>query len=179
MTKARVRKYIGSLSEQQLRDMILETYEQWKPARKWLDFYADPDVDKLDEEYRRKIDACFFRSGTARTRQDCRKALALAKEFAMLCPEPTSVAAILLYALQRGMEAMTERRSDRGWGWKRGRYGFSYTGYVALLTELLNHLESNDTLDYFQPQLRKLIRDGDSVSHALGDAMREACGRMN
>lgn len=173
MTKARVKKYIGSLSEQQLRGMILETYEHWKPARKWLDFYADPDIDRLDEEYRKKIDGCFFRQGAARSRQDCRKALALAREFAMLCPEPTSVAAILLYALEQGMKAMLERKFHRGW--RRGRPVNSYTGYVNIFSELLKHLESNDTVDYFQPQLRKLLRESDSVSQSLGDAMHEAC----
>lgn len=176
MTKARVRKYIGSLSEQQLRDMILETYEQWKPARKWLDFYVDPDIDKLDEEYRKKIDACFFRQGEARSRHDCKKALALAKEFASLCPEPTAVAAILLYALEQGMKAMAEREGRRR-RW-RLRRSVSYTRYVGLFSALLKHLVSNDTLDYFQPQLRGLLRAGDTVSSTLGEAMYEAYDKM-
>ena len=169
MTKARVRKYIGSLTEQQLRDMILETYEQWKPARKWLDFYVDPDIDRLDEEYRKKIDACFFRQGEPRSRQDCRKALALAKEFAGLCPEPTAVAAILIYALEQGMKAMSEREGRRR-SWRQRR-PVSYAGYVKIFSELLKHLESSDTLDYFQPQLRRLLRAGDILSSTLGEAL--------
>ena len=74
------------------------------------------------------------------------------------------------------MKAMAEREGRRR-RW-RLRRSVSYTGYVGLFSALLKHLVSNDTLDYFQPQLRGLLRAGDTVSSTLGEAMYEAYDKM-
>lgn len=51
MSKASVRKAIAQFSAPQLRDVILDLYSRSKEAKELLDFFAEPEIDKKEEEY--------------------------------------------------------------------------------------------------------------------------------
>ncbi len=62
MSKTTVKKALEGLSREQLVEMILELYAARKEAKEYLDFWADPDVERELEKATLKINRLFFLS---------------------------------------------------------------------------------------------------------------------
>lgn len=62
MSKTTVKKALEPLSRAQLVEMVLELYGARKEAKEYLDFWADPDVEKELEKAVAKINRLFFLS---------------------------------------------------------------------------------------------------------------------
>lgn len=62
MSKAKLRKEIAQFTSEQLREMLLDLYDARREAKEYLEFFLDPDVDKLTEKYTKVIDKEFNRT---------------------------------------------------------------------------------------------------------------------
>ena len=60
MSKKDLKAALKGLDRDQLTELILEVYSKIKEAKKFLDFYADPDEEKLAEEIKAEIFSNFF-----------------------------------------------------------------------------------------------------------------------
>lgn len=45
MSKAKLKKYIQTLSKEQVDDIVLQLYSASKEAKAWLEFYLEPNSD--------------------------------------------------------------------------------------------------------------------------------------
>ncbi|MCM1520348.1 MAG: DUF6155 family protein [Lachnoclostridium sp.] len=61
MSKAAVKKAISEFTPEQLRGLILDIYSKYKDAKEFLDFFADPDIEKVSENYASQIDKEVYR----------------------------------------------------------------------------------------------------------------------
>lgn len=55
MSKTRLKKELQNLAAPRLRDLIVELYDARKEAREYLDFFVDPDIDKMRTRYRAAV----------------------------------------------------------------------------------------------------------------------------
>lgn len=51
MSKTILKKELKQLDKEQLEQLILDLYSARKEAKAYLDFFAEPDIDKLTEKY--------------------------------------------------------------------------------------------------------------------------------
>ena len=56
MSKTGLKKELKTLSEEQVKEMVLDLYTSCKEARQYLDFFVDPDVDELFEKHFKEIE---------------------------------------------------------------------------------------------------------------------------
>ena len=55
MSKAKLKKYIQTLSKEQVDDIVLQLYSASKEAKTWLEFYLEPNSDTELEKYKKAI----------------------------------------------------------------------------------------------------------------------------
>ncbi len=61
MSKISVKKAISQFTPEQLRGLILDIYSKYKDAKEYLDFFAEPDIEKTVDRYRDAINKEVFR----------------------------------------------------------------------------------------------------------------------
>lgn len=55
MSKAKLKRELKDFSHEQLMDLILQTYDSSKDAKDFLEFFVNPDVEKLREKFQKEI----------------------------------------------------------------------------------------------------------------------------
>ena len=87
------------LDRDQIATVLLELYDARKDAREYLEYYVNPDENKMLEKYKSVIAKEFFPSkGRPRARTSvCKKAV---KEFITLHPGPGLVVELRLFLLE-------------------------------------------------------------------------------
>lgn len=101
MSKAKVLKEIKGLDHDQLVELVMDIYAFSKEAHKYLEFYIDPDPDKLTAEMHERInkECQRFKRGMSRVRfTEINK---LVKEYEGYGVGPEAVLNLMSYILQR------------------------------------------------------------------------------
>lgn len=126
MSKTTVRRLLSSLSREQLVEVVMELYDARKEAHDYLEYYANPDEEKLLEKSKTLIDKEFMTKsrGRAKVRSSvCRKVI---KEFDTLQPSAANRAELRVHLLERLV------------GYARSEYWWLRTSHVSLLTWLMS-----------------------------------------
>ena len=55
MSKSTLKKYLQSLTKEQLIETVLEIYDNLKPAKEYLEYYLSPDEKAMFEKYKKVI----------------------------------------------------------------------------------------------------------------------------
>lgn len=99
MSKTQLKKFLNTLNHDQITEMVLELYAARKEAKDYLDYFMNPDEEKMQEKYRAIITKEFL-PGPGRVKgrtSRCRKAI---KEFATLHPHPSRIADLMLTTVE-------------------------------------------------------------------------------
>lgn len=147
MSKTTLKKAIKEFTPEQLRGLILDVYTKYKDAKEYLDFFAEPDIDKIYEKYSAAIfkeaDRVYHRQPAPRL-QRIKSAL---KKFILLEPGYESVAQLMVET--------SERLIANG---KGDRYSSAaMRGTAAFLEQTCEFLERNDSLAQYLPRLIKAV----------------------
>lgn len=98
MSKASVKKAIKNLDQEALVEMIMELYAARKEAREYLDFWADPDINRETDRVKERLRKLFFLTeDKPRRKPDFTEAKTLLKNYQTLCHEPEQNADILIF----------------------------------------------------------------------------------
>ncbi|HRF67896.1 MAG TPA: DUF6155 family protein [Muribaculum sp.] len=99
MSKTSLKRQLMMLDRDQIATVLLELYDARKDAREYLEYYVNPDENKMLEKYKSVIAKEFFPSkGRPRARTSvCKKAV---KEFITLHPGPGLVVELRLFLLE-------------------------------------------------------------------------------
>ncbi len=101
MSKASLKKVLKGMEADQLRDIIVELYENRPEAKDYLDYWADPNPEKVIEEYKKNIFKLFFMSeGRPRKSPDFKELKKLIKYFMTLYLSPEQNIDIKLYSVE-------------------------------------------------------------------------------
>lgn len=60
MSKAKLKKYLLSLTKEQIADIVLELYDARKEAKDYLEFYLAPDCNAELEKCKKAVQNEFF-----------------------------------------------------------------------------------------------------------------------
>ncbi|MCM1021843.1 MAG: DUF6155 family protein [Muribaculum sp.] len=95
MSKTELRRFIATLTKEQLAEVLMDVYTSRKEARAYLDYYINPNEKEALEKYRNVLIKEFLpEKGRAKRRVSvCRRAI---KEFMTLQPSGSSTTNILL-----------------------------------------------------------------------------------
>ncbi len=100
MSKAQLKKYIQELDRAHLEEFVLDIYSDVKPAKEYLDFFLNPDVNKVVEKTQRAIYSKVYRpSGEPLGRLKFSKINDIMKDFANKVRDPYIVADMMVYLL--------------------------------------------------------------------------------
>lgn len=153
MSKTSLKKQLKSLTKEQLVEVMLELYDARKEAREYMEYYVNPDENKMFEKYSAIIQKEFFpQKGRAKGRTSvCKKAI---KDFKSLHPSPRLIAEIGFSLPETIMRYA-----------KTSRFHLRESQENTLLTsfkESLEYMYTNDLLDYFTRRIDELIKKSDT-----------------
>ncbi len=147
MSKTSLKKAIKEFTPDQLRGLILDIYSKYKDAKEYLDFFAEPDLDKVHEKYsleiNKEVNRIYHRSPAPRIQ----RIKASIKKFAMLEPGYESVAQLMVETVE---QLIINGKGDK---YSPG----AMRGTASLLEQTCEFLERNDCLDSYLPRLSKAV----------------------
>lgn len=153
MSKTTLKKQINELNKEQLIEVILELYDAKKEAREYLEYYVNPDENKMFDKYHSIILKEFFPTkGRAKGRTSvCKKAI---KDFLVLHPSPKLIAELKFSFVEIIMRYAVASRF-----WLRES---QENTLLALFKETLEYMFANDLLDYYSRRIEQLLKSADS-----------------
>lgn len=100
MSKAQLKKYIQGLDRAHLEEFVLDIYSDVKPAKEYLDFFLNPDVNMVVEKTQRAIYSKVFRpNGDPVLKLKFSKINDIMKNFTNKVRDPYMVADMMMYLL--------------------------------------------------------------------------------
>ncbi len=100
MSKTQLKKEISNLNGEQLTQLLLDVYSKCKDAKIYLDFYCNPDEDKLYRKYSDKIAKEISRGKYGRSMARISKIKGFIKEFSVYGCSVESCINLQIYAAQ-------------------------------------------------------------------------------
>lgn len=154
MSKTTLKKQIKELTKEQLIEVMLELYDARKEAREYLEYYVNPDENKMFEKYHALIRKEFFpQKGRAKGRTSvCKKAV---KDFISLHPSPKLIAELKYSLVETIMEYAVSTRF-----WLRES---QENTLLAFFKDSLEYMFSNDLLDYFDRRIYKMLEKSNTT----------------
>ena len=95
-----LKKYLHSLTKEQLEDQIEDLYGRFKEVKKFYDFAFNPKEDKLLEECKFKISKEYFPLNGRRPKARRSVAQKYIRQFIQLGVDPYVIADVMLYNLE-------------------------------------------------------------------------------
>lgn len=108
MSKAKLKKELKALPQEQVIDIVLQLYDASKEAKDWLEFYLEPNARDVLEKYKKAVyDQFYARNGMPKdpSFRECNK---LITAFKKLVADPKAVADLMLYYVEQGCSLTIE-----------------------------------------------------------------------
>lgn len=157
MSKTRLKKELEGMSPEHLRTLLLDLYEARKEAREYLEFFINPDADKIVERYSRVIEREGERARRGRRFRSsiCSKAI---KEMASYGAGAEYEAQLRIRALDAALHVTASRYTDTIARWSEKTFA-----------EMLAVLYSAGLLDSSLNAVKRLIDRYRTARHPLAD----------
>ncbi|MDE6556177.1 MAG: hypothetical protein K2K55_04350 [Duncaniella sp.] len=147
MSKTSLRKATAAFSADEMRQLLFDLYAKSKEAKEWLDFYADPDVAKKLEAYKKPILKEVERYSHHAHRPRLAKIRPIIKKFLIFDPGDPAVGELMAFTMLNlmriGAEAVfpdtTLEQIDKFFG------------------ETLTFLHTRRLLDEYEPQFIRAL----------------------
>ena len=104
MSKAKLKKYLQTLSKEQVIEVMIELYDARKEAKDYLEFYLTPDSKAELEKCKKAIRQEFFPTRGFSEKPSFAKCRKVISDFQKLKTEPTYVADLMLFYIEQGCE---------------------------------------------------------------------------
>lgn len=144
MSKTSLKKILKELNAQQLTEVILDMYDARKDAREYLEYFANPNEEKMADKTRAIIDKEFFPlrgEGKARV-SVCRRAI---KDFMLLHPSPRLIAEVKYHYVERAVAY--------GFCWRWHIRESVVNGMITAWRDLLDYCYAQGLLDAMYPAI--------------------------
>lgn len=165
MSNLTPKKYLQSLSQEQLVEMVMEMYKNLKPVKEYLNFFMNPNEKEMLEKYRKIIVAEFYpntKSGNPKTRFSvCKKAIA---DFRALKPSPAMLADLML-TLPENACKFTYEYGDM---WEQ-----FYDSAVTNFQAALKYMEKNGLLNDFKLRCVDCVKYASPCGYGFADEIAQ------
>ena len=147
MSKTQLKKVLVNLDRDQLQALVLEVYEARKEAKEFLDFFVDPDVDKMMGKYKGVIDKELGRVSRGRARPRMTRLRKAVKDFASFNPGGEFTGEIMTYLVERfcatGSDCWIKDTTQRS--------------MAKFLSETLVFIDKNELIADFLPRITRAV----------------------
>lgn len=150
MSKAQLKKYLKSLTQEQLIQVILDTYDARKESKEYLEYFMNPDDKAAHEKARNELYPIYFnKRGKTQSKLVMSNANKIVNDFIKLEPSSELVADLLLY----NVELYVSRLSLR--------YIVSSTAWSTLVNHFrkaVDYAQSYSLADQFKNRVWKIVK---------------------
>lgn len=101
MSKTQLKRELQHLDADQLRELLVEVYEARKEAKEYLDFFINPDIDKMMEKYKTAANKEIGRVTRHRARPRVTRLRKLIKDFSGFNPGAEYEAELMTYIIEQ------------------------------------------------------------------------------
>ena len=163
MSKTEVKKYLKTLSQDEMLETLLSLYSSSKEAKNFLEFIVNPNPKEKLEEYKTILNNEFYpKRGEPKCRLSvCRKAI---NEFKKLGVEPSLLADLLVFHAELGA------RFTADYGDMEEAYYTSFENHYLATCEFLY---KNDLIEHFKDRLHRIIEITEGCCWGFHDTLCE------
>lgn len=166
MSKLQLKKELNSMSKDQLAELVLDLYSARKEIKEYLEFFLNPNVEKLVEKFRKNVDKELRRSKHGYSKARVSGLKRMVNDVSSFSPGADTVIDCHLYLVKELIHL------ERYLNLPGALYnGFNYfveqsillayaDGYLDKTIAQLNDLANNDKIgrQYFRTHLKNLIQ---------------------
>lgn len=165
MSKQQLKKYLKDLDREQLEEFILDIYTDVKPAKEYLDFFLNPNVDKIVKDTQKAIHTKFYRpNGDPVINIKFTKVNDVMKDFTNKVRDPHIVADMMVYLLSIICDYGSKYCHSESFARSVG----------ANFRRLSNWLVSNSLEQEYKETMNKLIKGTYSIGWGCTDGVYNA-----
>lgn len=169
MSKAKLKKYLSSLTKEQVIDVVLELYDARKEAKDYFEFYLAPDSGAEAEKFKRIIEREFFPARGIAENPSLSKCKKIVADFQKLKAEPVDVADVMLFFIEQASKYSATYGGDMGEPY-----------YIVLENNFRRYMDfifMNGLLIKFYERIETLIRLANRSGYGFGDDLQEIYGQ--
>lgn len=149
MSKAKLKKYLQTLPQDHLIQVILDLYDARKDAKEYLEFFMNPDVSAALEKAKKDLYRIYFTpQGKARARASVKDGSDIVNDFIKLDVSPENISDLLLYHVEVMMSRLVLRHISRETAW---------TSAVTLFRKATEYILSYNLRDISDRRIEKII----------------------
>lgn len=137
------------MTDDQLRQIIIDAYEARPETKEYFDFFVNPDVDKLMDKFQTKLHKEFGRTKWGRSKARTTVIKRAVNDVVTLNPGPTVIINTLLYALSE--LALTDKYVELNDAQKK-------LG-VKLLSQIIEQADKAQIFAETAPLIQNFLRD--------------------
>jgi hypothetical protein len=146
MALADVKKELKKMEKEHLMELVLDIYKRSKEAKAFLDFFVDPDEQKLFEHYRDKVYVAFYPKKSYKIKiAHAKKAIS---EFKKFDTSTDLQAELMLFFVQTGVELSLN-------------YGYLTQGFfssqIKMLDTALRLMKSEELLKKYKSNVLQIL----------------------
>ena len=153
MSKASLKKELATFNAEQLREIILDLYNARKEAKEYLEFFINPDIEKLNDKTTEALKKEIGRVKRRMVSPRWTRVNAILKNYDTLRPGPEHVIKIYWTAVKLAAVEMSLYYVSATFE----------TGLMKLFTKTIEYGDKNQVLATIFPEILKYIDDA-SVS---------------
>ena len=158
MSKAKLKKELAGMTKEQVINIMLQLYDGSKEAKKWLEFFMEPDVKGELEKAKKELDKQFTGWKDPSFRE-CNK---IVSAFSKMVTDPAAIIDLMLYYVEQGCE-LTANFGD-----------YEESFYTALENNFIKALKFIDRYNAMQeyiPRIRKMIKSVECCGYGFPDTL--------
>lgn len=163
MSKQKLTKFIQSLSQDQLKEFVIEMYQHSAAVRSYIDHFLNPEVGRdMLEKYKKIIEKEFYPKNPMNAGLKYSVAKKAIKEFAALQPDPILLGELMLYL----PELASKFTHDYG--------DMTEQFYISAETNFnlaLNYIAKHQLLAHFKSQVKMCLNYASKCGYGFSDAM--------
>lgn len=118
MSKTKLKKYLQTLTQEQIIEVMMDLYEARKDAKEYLEFFMNPDAKAALEKAKKDVFRNYFTpQGRTRARVSTKTGNDIVADFIRLDTDPETVADLMLYHVEVMMSRLVLRHLVRETAW--------------------------------------------------------------
>ncbi len=157
-----LKKYLSQFTKEQLIGQILELHKKYKDVKEYYEFSINPEVSSKREDVKQAVLECFFpKRGYKLRLKDARKVIS---DFKKLEPDPESLADVMLYYAECGVQFTNE-------------YGDIdepfYNSIAGMFINTAKFIQENGLNGIFLARANKIVEDTRDIGWGFHDELAD------
>lgn len=150
MSKRDLKKYLASMTKEQLEEQFTELYDKFSEVKTYYDFVFNPKEEKLVNEAKVKISNEYFPIKSKRPKLRRSVAQKFIKHFLVLGVDPFAVADLMLFTIETAQRYSAKREM---------KYASFYKSIQTAFEQAVNFCIANGMVPDFKERLKSIYNN--------------------